>query len=725
MRRTLLATTALALLGGSAVAQEYNRAALEGQVTSRIIDNQAGLVTPAAVRNTLLNILNSIPTLIDNPGSGGALLSTNNIWSLPGSNNFQSPVSFAQMINPMVPQYAGGAKCDGATDDTAAFVAAEAAAINGAVVGVPAGLTCVVDQVALTSGSTFTGVGGVATIKRIANSTHAVMIVGDGTAHVKIKDLILDGGKANNTACQVDLSFFSGAYDFTVDNVTAMNAKSNGGCGDGISVQNTGDQAHNTHSRILHSKTINNDLAGIYVSYADSSSGTVFHLDIDDWYSYGSSGFQAIYNTAGDSDKIDDIKITHATVDCSGAASSNGVEFLGNVGSVGSVGNVYSNLTFASWNITLGTVTAKNCTNYGIGVQAKNGIISDAHTINSGTVVGFGGMLLNSNSVVLKNSTIDWVGTFGLDAGGCVSCLIEGLIVSPLQGETASTGAGLNVGGSINTTVSGNYVQGNGTLIDAEMVESAGPIAFPWSQTNLRVLGNTAVCTSNSCIGVGIKNGAQAYLSGNDVEGTTAANSYLINSQNVSWGARNTFNGNNGLVDVVASANALQIPEDATSIYVTGTTTINTILTYSQALYNGAVAYQGVSAGGSLYSSAPALSWTGGSCSVAPAGTAFIDGAGIVRAVRMTNNGTCSSCPTGVSATGGGGSGATFSTPQCGVPNEITGRALTFIAGGSMTITNFVGAIGQLINRSGSNISATVNQAFQYMNEFGVWYQPQ
>ena len=66
MRRTLLAgASALALTASAAAQTPASRATLEGQVTSQIIDNPAGLVTPAEVRNILLNMLATLPTTLD------------------------------------------------------------------------------------------------------------------------------------------------------------------------------------------------------------------------------------------------------------------------------------------------------------------------------------------------------------------------------------------------------------------------------------------------------------------------------------------------------------------------------------------------------------------------------------------------------------------------------------------------------------------------------------
>src|SRR4051812_26500508 len=100
------------------------------------------------------------------------------------------------------PAFAGGAKCDGTTDDTNAIQAAVtyAGTVKGKVL-VPYG-TCITQQIALATGVAIEGQGFGSCLKLKAANNNYILANTNGGVYVddvSITNLCLDGNKANNT----------------------------------------------------------------------------------------------------------------------------------------------------------------------------------------------------------------------------------------------------------------------------------------------------------------------------------------------------------------------------------------------------------------------------------------------------------------------------------------------------------------------------------------------
>ena len=143
-------------------------------------------------------------------------------------------------------------------------------------------------------------------------------------------------------------------------------------------------------------------------------------------------------------------------------------------------------------------------------------------------------------------------------------------------------------------------------------------------------------------------------------------NSAITIADTMSCNITSMTRNSSGMVTATLSAPQCRIPADA-NITIAGAAdpTYNKTVLVSTADYAGAtmswvdtgVTSVSVTSGGSGYTSAPAVSFSGGSCG-AVAGTATVSG-GVVTAVNLTNQGLgCLTAPT-VVLTGGGGSGAT------------------------------------------------------------------
>src|SRR6185437_11862973 len=149
---------------------------------------------------------------------------------------------------------------------------------------------------------------------------------------------------------------------------------------------------------------------------------------------------------------------------------------------------------------------------------------------------------------------------------------------------------------------------------------------------------NRIACAgAGGCVGIQIMDGMSAQLSGNSVFTTTPSLAYVLDSDQIIWGAKNSYPSSQGDIDPVSAASNMLIPDDPHTIVVSGASTVNQISTYDQARVGAGVAYVTVTNGGSGFSSGATTTFTGGSCSTPPAAIAYRNGAGVISGVRMSN----------------------------------------------------------------------------------------
>jgi hypothetical protein len=132
------------------------------------------------------------------------------------------------------------------------------------------------------------------------------------------------------------------------------------------------------------------------------------------------------------------------------------------------------------------------------------------------------------------------------------------------------------------------------------------------------------------------------------------------------------------------SGTVLVVPELYDEISISNSNpTISTFTTSTWDGYKDKIPWTLVTAGGSGYTSAPTVVFTGGGGTGA-AGTAYIDQSGAVLGIRMTNYGSGYTSAPAVSFTGGGGSGAA-ATAQFQVPPQRRRFWLHCLNGATLT----------------------------------------
>lgn len=581
-----------------------------------------------------------------------------------------------------VDQY-GADKTGAALANTAFTRAADRAVAIGATLAIPAG-TYLLDGWIPPSGLLMESQGKrSATLKRPNSASGNSPIISLTAGNITLRNLVIDGNKALQTLGAHCVQITAGG-SYVIEDCTIKNAKAvAGGYGSAIAVVSTSDQANNTNTRIYKNDITGCDADGIYVD-------ETWNLDIIDNTVVG-NGMSGIALTNYDSPLEPD---SQRRIDVSSnlciANSGSGIVASGTTSTnvLPPVGSSPGRTITIADNICTGNLK------YGIAAQVSGSVIADNDCQGNGNDgaarTTYGGILFNCYGSTCSGNIVEQNEFYGIDAGGAYECVIIGNVVRFNGNATASGGTGINVGGSVRTDVSNNQVinngsSGGGTQIYMPAYDGNGSPTggFPYRANRVRVTSNTVVLGNNNQVGIYLKQGpAECRITDNDVTGGTSNNA-IISESGDTIVKRNTFNGSvTGYV--AASASTLVLPDWVETAIITGTTTISGgITTYSRNSRSGAVAWITVTAGGSGYTSAPTVSFSGGGGSGATA-TAYVGSGGAVVGIIVTNGGSgYSSTPT-VSFSGGGGSGAT-ATATVGCDN-ISNRSLQLVFSGQAPV---------------------------------------
>jgi len=725
----------------AAASAQQTKSQLNSYNNTFIISNGVGAITAATLHPLLGNMINASCTIADAAncplsamgGStpGGLIYGGASSWlALPAGSAGQVLTSTGTSAPTWSPSGSstyninttGGVVCHGVTVVSAAFQTAINAAAAAAETAIWTG-TCVVSNISIPSNLTLYG-SGQTTAKLLrppSDATSNPVLSASSATGFQLGDFTVDGNSGNETNASDDI-FITASGQFIIRNVTVKNAKLSGTDGEGIHIIDTTDGVNNTASLLNNVTGIGNGMDTIGLAY---SAATVNNLTIDGLYSHGGVGVFVSY-TPGTKHTIQNLKLTNFTVDCAGA-NVIGVELAGYVQSIVGGQSLFSYLYNAVWKSSISNGTIENCGGYGLLAQIEDSSVVGVHTINSGFTSPWAGILLAGYQLTATSNTVDWVGTYGIEAGGCVQCTISNNVVFGTTANPPATSFGIHVGGAIDTIVSDNEIapanSSNSFGIQGAAYDGADTThGFDWQGGGLTIANNRISCiNSGACVGIQLS--MSATLSNNNVLTATRSLAYELYSAAISFSGKNTIGLAAGISDSVASAATMQIPDDSQSVFVTGTTTVNNILTYSQAAVGDGVAGFNMTAGGSGYTSAPTATFTGGSCTIAPVAQMFIDAAGVVTGGQMSTFGTCTSTPTGMSFSGGGGTGAA-ATPF-GISLLEEGKQIMIVPASGFTLTQNAGGFGSVFNRSVANLVTGANSSYLYTNVNGNWTQNQ
>ena len=172
----------------------------------------------------------------------------------------------------------------------------------------------------------------------------------------------------------------------------------------------------------------------------------------------------------------------------------------------------------------------------------------------------------------------------------------------------------------------------------------------------------------------------------------------------------------NALIITATAASTKVIPDYAETVYISGTTTINNIFTFSQFVFNEKVVDVTMTNNGTGYTPGSnfAVTFASGGGAGAAA-TAAVDNAGKVIGVSMTNNGSGYTSTPSVSFAAGTGSSAA-GTAIVGV-NNFEGRILNVMFQSNVTVVD-----GGNLALNG-NLSATAATTLTLRGAYGTWFE--
>lgn len=614
-----------------------------------------------------------------------------------------------------------GATGDGTTDDTAAIQAAIdfVSALGGGIVYLPEG-TYIVTTLTGASRVVLAGAGMLTTtIKRKAaavNNNPPLSFTGRNG--FVVRDLTIDGNKPNQTVGANNLQINAGCSDWNLYRVGGINAKAASGYGAGLAVVDGANDTTVELSRIVGCRAVTNDGVGIYINKE-------WYLLVEDNLCKGNGGAgiqvaNLVYPPVVDVQ--DFLTITRNHCHDNGTV---GIQFHGfyTAGASDAV---------KTWGATLPPnrlvqVTDNHCARnaqYGLAFQGSGGNIAGNTASHNGNSSSNGGFLINAwASSITGNHAFDNY-HYGMDAGGSVNCTITANTFH-YNGLTSGQGPkDLNVGATVNCVVSANeIVQGGavaGTAIYAAGTDGASDTdPFPVRGSGLQLLGNI-ISLPGIAGSVGIyvtRNFDRVVARNNFVHNATAANlAFVFSTANVEESG-NIDSLNYALdtnVPSIASASALVIPDAGDKFYVSGTTGITTLRTYSNNVWNTKVRGVKITNPGSGYSqvSPPTVTFTGGGGAGA-AGTAVVSRDGQVVDVLITNPGTgYTSAPTV-----GFSSGTAAGTALVGC-NNAEGKIITLLFTGVLTVTD-----GGNLRLNGNLTTTALSTILVLRGAFGQWHE--
>ena len=241
---------------------------------------------------------------------------------------------------------------------------------------------------------------------------------------------------------------------------------------------------------------------------------------------------------------------------------------------------------------------------YGIAVSGWGLSVQDNLLSGNGLAMqGGGGLLSNASQTRVAGNTVTGTATYGIDVGGSANCDVSGNMVAQAM-------IGLNCGGSSNLRVAGNVVQDcTSWAVVVENVEAdAFGRNFGLTCQGLALTDNWIGLPNTSAGGIVLRDGAQGVLIarncflGGDVTNCLSllTDSVLVEGNRWNFVPRLICNPGNA-----AGVQQLVFPDIADTVMVTSAPAgVQSMLSTSQARVAGAIGFIRVTAGGQGYTTA-------------------------------------------------------------------------------------------------------------------------
>ena len=599
-----------------------------------------------------------------------------------------------------------GAVGDGVADDTAAIQAAVNITTE---VFFPSG-TYIVSRLQIPSDTTLSGEAGPSSIiKRKDNTSFGYFIRSVSSRNIGFNNLTIDGNKANQTVGYHNI-LFTECEELSIKQCNLINAKTYAG----ISIQGGTNEENSSRSIIEGNTFENNDDSGLYINKESyiSIENNHFKSNVGDGITVINFVFPPVAT-------VQNYFIINGNrcID-----NTNGIRFVGFYEGGTPSQPFPGPLIPPQKCVIISNNICKLNSQYGIAFQGVGGNISGNYCERNGTTLSDGGILANCWNTSVTNNIVYDNSSWGIDAGGSNGILVNNNVVS-YQGLTSGLqGTGINIGGSVNSQVSNNRIDSNGAAgTPSSAIYSSGyEFGGSWFEqkaSNISITGNTIGLSDPTRIGIYLNNGGNNYIiADNQVSAAAANRAFLLQggteyldlfaSNNVDW-------SNAAGYDVIASASSVIIPDIGSDIFISGTTNIDNILTFSDNVFSGRVRFVQITNAGSGYNPAspPLVSFSGGG-GIDAAGNALVSNSGKIIGVQMTNLGSGYTSPPLVAFS----SGAATAISKIGC-NNFFGRVIRLQFQGSLTVNTG----GNII--LSSSYSASSGKVLTLKGAFGNWYE--
>jgi hypothetical protein len=598
-----------------------------------------------------------------------------------------------------------GAAGNGTTDDSAAFKAAIA-------VGLPVRLGpktyCVNGPLSLTNATCLTliGVPGQTTLRRLTQGSGSGWIT-LAASLVHVEGIIFDAN-TSLTGSANGVTIAASCVRSTFERCAFTNAVS----GDGL-VFSTSDPVFARHAVIGCEAYGNSN--GIACLAADGLTVSACHLH--------DNKVAGIYVDYVDPAHV--IKTRLATI-IGNQSWNNEIGIL-----IGDYTTAYASpatITNQTADAAICLVASNSChdnTEYGIVSQGYNTLVHGNIVYNNGgSNFNNGGILANSWASSVTNNIISNHQGFGIDAGAANFTTISGNVVTTSR-------IGINAGGAQEPRITGNFI-GNTSyyaivIYNNETNAGGSPIGVPSVDASITEnlidmpLGGGGILLIDGPQNVQVARNNFITAAGGDISLCLLARANNVTIEaNLLNGSATIFYGNPYVPSsgVFSGLNSLIYPDVVDGVSIESNTgPVQSIRSLNANSYNDYVTFVALTAGGSGYTSAPTVSFSGGGGSGATA-TAFVTN-GVVIGFRMGSLGSGYTSAPAVTMSSGGGSGAA-ATAVIGIPVPPNRRLRVFCAVPVQWAV--AGTKPTQLTGSGVAITTPANSEIEWVGLNAGWY---
>lgn len=402
-------------------------------------------------------------------------------------------------------------------------------------------------------------------------------------------------------------------------------------------------------------------------------------------------------------------------VDSRAWANERGIA-VGNFNSTNSDPPVWGNAHPDAVDILIAGNTCHDNATYGIAVSGSELIVQGNLLSNNGLAGGGGaGILANvANSRICMN-TVSGQSTFGIDVGGSIDSDVTGNLVS-------GASSGLNCGGTRNLRVDGNVIRDClSWAVSVQNVETdAAGANFGIACSGLAITNNWISLRDTSAGGIVLRDGpvtvliARNCFTGGDVNNSLLAQTDSLVVEGNRWLDSPRFVCNPATIDGVEQ---IVFPDIADTIMITAAPAgVQAMLSVSQFRSAGSIAFVRATAGGAGYSFATVT--FGGSGSGALARAVIASGAIIGVVVTAGGNGygpIGSAVPVTISGDGSGADAVAYAGVPVPEERRLVVRcncAVRFARSGSWPVQE---------NASGADLTIPANASIAWTGAWNSW----